>query len=426
MDKFWQKLKRVFATKELRDKILFVLALVVVFRIAASIPVPGVDAEQLRRFLSGNQILGLFNLFSGGGLSHLSVAMLGVGPFITAEIILQLLTMVFPRLEAMYKAEGEAGRQKFEQLVRYFTVPLAALHGFGMLVLLRHQKVILDQSIFVTVVTIATVVAGTMLLVWLGELITEKNVGHGISIIIFAGILAGVPSAIQQTWIIRSAEKIPVIAGFLVLSILVIAGIIVITEGQRNIPVFYARRMAGNRSYGGAESHVPLRVNQAGMIPIIFAMSIMLLPGMFAQFFAQSKVAWLQTTAITVGKVSGNRLIYGIVYFLMVVGFTYFYTAITFDPKQIAESLQKQGGFVPGVRPGNPTTEFLSFVMNRITLSGAVFLGLIAVLPFIGEAATGIKTLTLGGAGVLITVGVALEIIHQIDGQLIMRDYEGF
>lgn len=426
MQKFWEKLKRIFQTKELRNKIYFVLALVIMFRIAASIPVPGVDIERLKVFLGGNQLFGLFNLFSGGALSHLSVAMLGVGPFITSEIILQLLTMVFPRLEAMNKSEGEAGHQKFEQIVRYLTVPFAALQSFAMVAFLKHQGIIVQQSVYAMVITVLVATAGTILLMWLGELITEKNIGHGISIIIFAGILAGVPSAVQQAWAAWTPGDLPVYLGFLAMSILIIAGIVIITEGQRNIPVFYARRTAGQQSYGGNESHVPLRVNQAGMIPIIFAMSIMILPGMFSQFFVQSDKIWLQKAAIFAGKVSGNQLIYGIVYFLLIVGFTYFYSAITFDPKQIAESLQKQGGFIPGVRPGKPTAEFLNFVMNRITLAGALFLGIIAVLPFIGQAITGKQSLTIGGAGVLIVVGVALEIMHQINGQLVMRDYEEF
>jgi len=426
MNKFWEKLKRIFQTKELRNKVFFVLALIVVFRIVASIPVPGVDAARLKSFLSGNQLFGLYNLFSGGGMSHLSIAMLGIGPYITAEIILELLTMVFPKLEAMHKQEGEAGRQKFEQIVRYLTVPLAMLQGFAMIIFLRTQQVIVGQTMFLTIITVLTVTAGTIFLMWLGELMTEKNIGHGISILIFAGIVAGVPSAVQQMWLTKTAGDMPMYIGFLIMSVLIVAGIVVITEGQRNIPVIYARRNVGNQSYGGSESHVPLRVNQAGMIPIIFAMSLMILPGMFAQFFAQSSTQWLKNMAIFVGKVSGNQLIYGIVYFLLVIGFTYFYTAITFDPKQIAESLQKQGGFVPGVRPGRPTADFLNFVMNRITLAGAVFLGIIAVLPFIGQAITHKNTLTLGGAGVLIVVGVALEIMHQINGQLVMRDYEEF
>lgn len=426
MQRFWKKLKKIFQTKELRNKIFFILAIIVIFRIAASIPVPGVDEERLKLFLGGNQLFGLYNLFSGGGLHHLSIAMLGISPFITSEIILQLLTIVFPRLEAMNKQEGEAGRHKFEQIVRYLTIPLAALQGFAMIVFLRTQKVIVSQSVFLTVVTVLTVVAGTVFLMWLGELITEKNIGHGISILIFAGIVSGIPSAMQQAWAAKSNGDMPLYLGFLAMSILIIAGIIIITEGQRNIPVVYARRSSGSQSYGGSESHIPLRVNQSGMIPIIFAMSLMVLPGMFAQFFSQSNKEWLKNAAVLIGKISGNQIIYGVVYFVLIIAFTYFYTAITFDPKQIAESLQKQGGFIPGVRPGRPTAEFLMSIMNRLTLAGAIFLGLIAVLPFIGQAITHKQTLTLGGAGVLIVVGVVLEIMHQINSQLVMRDYEEF
>ncbi|MFH1175527.1 MAG: preprotein translocase subunit SecY [bacterium] len=424
MKNFWEKLTKIFKTKELRNKIYFVLGLLIVFRIAASIPVPGVDISRLRQFLSGNAVLGLFNLFSGGGLTHLSVVMLGVGPFITVEIIMQVLTIVFPRLEAMNKLEGEAGRQKFEQLVRYLAVPIAALQSLAMILFLRSPQVgvIKDDSTFTLVMTVIAATAGSMFLVWIGELITEKNIGHGISIIIFAGIISSLPSALRNAWINR-AGNMEVYLIFIIMTVLIIAGIIIITEGQRNIPVFYARRTGGQ--YGSAESHVPLRVNQAGMIPIIFAMSIMVLPRMYSQFFAQSKTVWLQKSAIWSGKFFGNMWIYGVIYFLMVIGFTYFYTAISFDPKQVADSLQKQGGFVPGVRQGKPTADFLAFIMNRITLAGALFLGMIAVLPFIGEAITKNQSLTLGGAGILIVVGVALEIMHQLNSQLVMRDYEG-
>jgi len=426
--KFWEKLQRVFQTKELRNKIFFVLALVIVFRIAASIPVPGVDVTRLKDLLGGNAILGLFNLFSGGGLTQLSVVMLGIGPYITIEIILQVLTVVFPRLEAMNKLEGEAGRQKFEQLVRYLTVPIAALQAFAMIIFLRSPQVgvIKSQSMYALVSMVVTVTAGTVFLMWLGELITEKNIGHGISVIIFAGIISSVPSAVRGAWMNRAAGDLQIYLIFLIMTILIVAGIVIITEGQRNIPVFYARRTGGSQSYGSSESHVPLRVNQAGMIPIIFAMSIMILPGMYSQFFAQSSKMWLQKSAIFMGQITGNMWIYGTIYFLLVVAFTYFYTAITFDPKQIADNLQRQGGFVPGTRPGKPTSDFLNFVMNRITCAGAIFLAVIAVLPFIGEAITGKQSLTLGGAGILIVVGVALEIMHQINGQLVMRDYEGF
>lgn len=427
MNRFWQKLKRIFQTRELRNKIYFVLALIAVSRIAASIPVPGVNVDKLKGFLGGNSVFGLFNLFSGGGMSHLSIVMLGIGPFISIEIIMQVLTVVFPKLESMHKLEGEAGRQKFEQWVRYLTVPIAALQSFAMIMFLKSLRMGVlpaNMSAYAIVGTVITVTAGTMFLVWLGELITEKNIGHGLSILILAGIVANIPSSVQQFWVAKTSGDMPIYLAFLAMTILIIAGIVVITEGQRNIPVFHARRTAGAQSYGGTESHIPLRVNQAGMIPIIFAMSIMVLPRMYSDFFSYSQKPWLQKSALFAGRTFGNHWIYGGAVFFLVILFTYFYTAITFEPKQIADDLQKKGGFIPGIRPGKPTADFLGYVMNRITLAGSIFLAVIAVLPFIGEAITHKQSLTLGGAGILIVVGVALEIMHQLDSQLVMRDYE--
>jgi preprotein translocase subunit SecY len=421
-----EKILQVFKVKELRDKILFVLGILVVFRLAANIPVPGVNVDQLRQFFENNQFFGLLNLFSGGGLRNISIVMLGVGPYITASIIMQLLTMIVPSLEQMYKEEGEAGRQKFNMWTRWITVPLAALQTFGMTKLFQSQGIFTNLSGFQLFTIIIMATAGTIFLMWLGELITEKNIGNGVSIIIFAGIVAGLPTSLSRLFAVWDPSKLFTYLLYLVFAIAVIAAVVYVTEGQRNIPVSYAKRVRGNRIYGGTSTHLPLRVNQAGVIPIIFAMSIMLFPGMIANFFVNASNPTVANIALSVSNIFKNQWFYGSIYFILVVLFTYFYTAVTFDPQQIAENLQKQGGFVPGIRPGQNTADYLTRVLNRITLTGALFLGLIAVLPFIVQGLTNIQSLTIGGTGLLIVVAVVIEIMKQIESQMIMRDYEGF
>ncbi|HBB36615.1 MAG: preprotein translocase, SecY subunit, preprotein translocase subunit SecY [Candidatus Moranbacteria bacterium GW2011_GWC1_45_18] len=421
-----QKITQIFKVKELRDKILFILGILVVFRLAANIPVPGVNVEQLRQFFENNQFFGLLNMFSGGGLRNISIVMLGVGPYITASIIMQLLTMIVPRLEQIYKEEGEAGRQKFNMWTRWITVPLAALQTFGMISLFRSQGIFGSLTSLELGTIILTATAGTVFLMWLGELITEKNIGNGVSIIIFAGIVASLPTAISQTLVVWDPAKVFTYLGYAVFAVLVIAAVVFITEGQRNIPVSYAKRVRGNRVYGGTSTHLPLRVNQAGVIPIIFAMSIMLFPGMIANFFVQASNPTVANVANSINNIFKNQWFYGLAYFILVVLFTYFYTAVTFDPKNISENLQKQGGYVPGIRPGPATAEYLHKVLNRITLTGSLFLGSIAVLPFVVQGLTNIQTLSIGGTGLLIVVSVVIEIMKQIESQMIMRDYEGF
>ncbi len=421
-----EKVIQIFKVKDLRNRIIFVAALLVVFRLMATIPVSGVDVFRLKSFFADNQFFGLLNIFSGGALSNLSIVMLGVGPYITASIIMQLLTMLIPALKELYNEEGEIGRQKFNQYIRYLAVPLAALQGYGLLVLLRNQHIITTQNGLVFFSSIVVVTAGSIFLMWLGELITEKNIGNGISLLIFAGIVSRLPVDLRQTLITYDASLISTYLAFIVVSIIVIAGVIIITEGERAIPVAYAKRIRGNRVYGGSMAHLPLRVNQAGVIPIIFALSILLFPQLIAQVLSGFNIAWLSHIARSLSLFLQNQFVYGSFYFILVILFTYFYTAVTFDPDQISQNLQKQGGFIPGLRPGNSTAEFIKRILNRVVLIGAIFLGVIAVLPIIVQYFTGIVTLTIGGTSLLIVVSVVLESVKQIKSQLIMREYDGF
>ncbi len=418
---------RIWKIRDLRWNILFVLGMLVIFRIAAHIPVPGIDLENLRSFFRSNEILGLVNLFSGGTMENFSIVALGVAPYITASIILQLLTMIFPRLEALSKEPD--GYRKINRYTRYLSVPLALLQSYGFIALLRQSsqfQIVLDTGLFRMIATMITLTAGTVFLMWIGELISEKKIGNGISILIFAGIIAAMPQTIRNTLVTFDSSKTIDILIFLFIAVITIVGVIVITEGQRNIPVSYARRVQGLRSYGGTQTHLPLRVNMAGVIPIIFAISVLLFPPLLAQFFVHARSQWLVIASEKVIQIFQNQLFHGIFYFLLVFGFTYFYTAVVFHPDQIAENLQKQGGFIPGIRPGNHTSQYLSQVTNRIMLAGALFLGIIAILPVLVQSFTDVKTLVLGGTSLLIVVSVVLEIMNQIEAQLTMRDYEGF
>ncbi|MEI8343498.1 MAG: preprotein translocase subunit SecY [Candidatus Moraniibacteriota bacterium] len=420
------KITQIFKIRELRDKILFIFGVLIVFRIAANIPLPGVDTEQLRRLFDGNQLLGMLNVFSGGGLTNISIVMLGVGPYITASIIMQLLTMIVPSIEQIYKEEGEAGRQKFNMWTRWLTVPLAIMQTFGLVTLLRSQNVIGTLSPFNLAVLVLIATTGTIFLMWLGELITEKGIGNGVSLIIFAGIVSSLPSSISKLFLTFDSSQFFTYAIIFVVMLITIAGVVLVTEGQRNIAVSYAKRVHGDNTYGGASSHLPLRVNQAGVIPIIFAMSIMLFPGMIATFLMRASNQTVAHIATNVNSLFQNQFFYGSMYFVLIVLFTYFYTAVVFDPVKISENLQKQGGYIPGIRPGKNTADYLYKIMNRITLAGALFLGAIAVLPFIIQGMTNIQTLRIGGTSILIVVSVVIETIKQIEGQLVMRDYEGF
>lgn len=416
---------QILRTPDLRKKILFIIGLLVVYRLVANIPLPGVDVFELKRLFEDNALLGLLNIFSGGGLSNISVVLLGVAPYITASIIMQLMQTIFPRLEKMYKEDGEQGRQKFNMWTRWLTVPLAMLQSFSMISLLRSQNILGDISSFTIVVIVLSATAGTVFLMWLGELITEKGLGNGVSMLIFAGIVAALPTGVSRLLATWDSSQFFTYLVFLALGLITIASVIFINEGQRTIPIAYAKRTRGSSVYGGSATHLPLRVNQAGVIPIIFAVSLILIPTMLANFLATSSNARLAELAISASTFLQNQWVYGIAYFTLVVLFTYFYTAVVFDPMKISENLQKQGGYVPGIRPGMSTAEYLQHIITRITFTGALFLGVIAILPIVVQGLTGIQALSIGGVSILIVVSVVLELVKHIQSQLMMRSYEG-
>ncbi len=423
MNSFWQKIKLALTDRILRKRLLFVGFAFVLFRLLASVPIPGIDEEQLARLFENNQFLGLFNIFSGGGLDNLSIVMLGVGPYITASIIMQLLTMVFPKLKEMYHEEGELGRKRFAQYSRLLTLPLALISSFGFLVLLSRQGVLGDLSSFATLVNMSLVVAGAFLLMWIGELATEFGIGSGVSLIIFAGIVSGIPKGVAALALSFDPSQIPLYAAFLAAALAVIYGVVVVSEAERPVPVTYAKRVRGMKQYGGVSTYLPLRVNQAGVIPIIFALSILLFPQMILSFFTNVDNVIVQKIASSLLVLFSNGWFYSSLYFLLVLVFTYFYTAVTFEPESVATNLQKNGAFVPGVRPGRATAEYLSKIVTRITLVGAVFLALVAVLPLAMQSITGNTSLAIGGTALLIVVSVVLDLVKKIDAQIAMREY---
>ena len=425
----FRKFIQAFKIREIRNKIIFVLGIFAIFRIMANIPIPGVSGENLKAFFGQFQVFSLMNVFTGGALDKLSIVMLGIGPYITATIILQLLTMIFPRLEQLYKEEGEAGREKFNQYGRILTAPLAILQGYAMLVLFQRQQVIGTLSPFLLITSILTIAAGALFLMWLGELISEKGIGDGISLLIFAGIIADFPTNVRSMIMTAQLQTTPVYSYLLFfgMALFILASVVLINEARRNIPVSYAKRVRGNKMYGGASTYLPLNINPAGVMPIIFALSILTFPGMVANFLvgfggltgriAQGIVTFLE-----------NPLSHGILYFFLVFVFTFFYTAVTFDPKNISENLQKTGGFIPGIRPGTPTAGFLSHVLNHLLPFGALFLGIIAVMPTIVGRITKVAAFNflVGGTSLLILVSVILETVRQIEAQIEMREYENF
>ncbi|MEO5635360.1 MAG: preprotein translocase subunit SecY [Candidatus Paceibacterota bacterium] len=424
MQVFWNKIKLVWTDRFLRRRLLVVLGALIVFRLLAAIPIPGIDTLQLNRFLANNQFFGILNIFSGGGLTNLSVIMLGVGPYITGSIIMQLLTIMIPSLKRIYQEEGEAGRKKFAQYGRILTVPLAAIQGYALLAILENQSILVNLTVFDRITNLFIVVAGSVLLMWIGELISEFGIGNGVSLIIFAGIVSQLPSTVSQFIFTFDPSQVPLYLLFLVIGFIVIAGIVLVTEAERPIPVTYAKRVRGMKMYAGGSTYLPLRVNQAGVIPIIFALSILLFPQMIGTFLSRfaSHPTLVKISQVLV-SFTQTSILYAVLYFILVFLFTYFYTAVTFDPEALSTNLQKNGAFIPGIRPGASTSEYISKVLTRITLLGAVFLGLIAVLPLIMQHLTGISTLALGGTSVLIVVSVVLDLLKKVDSQVSMREY---
>ena len=422
-DTFVTKLKLIFSDSTLRTRVLFVIGALVLFRLLAAIPIPGINLLALENFFANNQFLGLLNIFSGGGLSNLSIVMLGVGPYITASIIMQLLTIMSPKLKMLYQEEGEAGRRRFQQYSRLLTIPLAIVQALSFYILLGRQGIIIDSGLFTTITNVIIIAAGSILLMWIGELITEFGIGNGVSLIIFAGIVASLPTTVSQLLFSFDISQIPLYLGFVLVGILITAGVLVVTEAERPIPITYARRVRGMKVYGGISTYLPLRVNQAGVIPIIFALSILLFPQMIFNFLANVNVAIVSAVSSMIVSALSNQLIYGSLYFFLVFLFTYFYTAVTFDPDTISKNLQKSGAFISGVRPGVMTSEHIAKILTRLTLVGALFLGAIAILPLGMQALTGITALAIGGTALLIAVSVVLDLVKKIDAQGSMREY---
>ncbi len=421
-----ETITRAFQIKSIRNRILFVVAMLCVFRFAAHIPLPGVDVNALKNFFADNQLLGMLNLLSGGAMSNFSIITLGLGPYITASIIIQLLTMIIPSLGELAR-EGQRGQQKINQYTNFVTIPLAMLQSYGMIRLLQSggTSLIGELKGLSLITAILTMTAGTMFLVWLGELITEKRIGNGVSLLILAGIVERLPISLQQSILTFTSSQIITYIVFILVAILTIVGVVYLTEGERNIPISYARRIRGNRMYGGTDTYLPLRVNPVGMIPIIFAMAIVLIPGFIGQFLSRAASPIIANFGQGLANLFQNQIIYGLVYFALVFAFTYFYTSIVFHPDQISENLQRSGGFIPGIRPGEPTTKYLHSTLQHILLFGALSLGIIAVLPIIVQGIFHITAFTVGGASVLIVVSVILETMEQIKSQIAVYEYEG-
>lgn len=422
----WQTLKNVLNVPELRKKIVFTLGVLALYRFIAHIPVAGVDTSRLADFFQSNQLLSLIDVFSGGTLVNFSIIALGIGPYISASIIFQLLTMAIPSLEELSK-EGEQGREKINQYTRLATLPLSLLQSLAVVTILRSQGLVTNLDPIHLIAMILTMMAGTMLVMWLGELVSEFGLGNGISIIILAGIVARLPVTLYQAALSTSSADIAQVMVLGALGLLVVAAVVFINEAVRKVPIKYARRIRGSRDYGSQTTFLPLKVNQAGMIPIIFAVSLVLMPSLAGRFLATSGQPQMVEIGLILNRIfDPSGIWYNLFYFILVMGFTFFYTAIVFDPEKISDSVKKNGGFIPGIRPGKPTADYLSYVLTRITLAGAIFLGLIAVMPGLIQMFTSAQNLTLGGAGILIVVAVILETAKQLEGQLVMRNYDGF
>lgn len=417
------KIRLILGDSTLRNRILFLLGAIVVFRFLAAIPIPGVDRIRLEQFFADNQFLGLLSVFSGGGFSQLSLVMLGVGPYITASIIMQLSTVLFPRVKRMYSEEGEAGRTQFITWARMLTIPLAILQAVAFLSLLESQGILLPLSAFAFAVNVFLVAAGSMLLMWIGELITEYGIGNGVSLLILAGILAAIPGGISQALFTATPAMIPAYIAFVTLALVVIYAVVMVSESERSVPIAYARATRGQMASAGATTYLPIRLLQAGVMPIIFALSLLLLPQMVLTGLSAIGVGGMEAATMWFTAFSANPYAYGAVYFVLVVMFTFFYTSITFEPKRVADNLQKSGAFVPGVRPGRETETYIGNVVGRVTLPGALFLGLVAVIPFIIQGVTGITAILIGGTALLIGVQVLVDLIRKVDAQVSLREY---
>lgn len=415
-----ESFKNALQNEELKKKILFVLAMILVFRVAAHVPVPGVDSDIFRQLMENNHLLGFFNVITGGAFMNVSVVAMGIFPYINALIIIQLLTVVIPKLEQLSK-EGEEGRKKITQYTRYFTAVIAFVQGIGMSFFLGGA--LKNPGIFSYLAVAITLTAGTVFLMWLGEQITEKGIGNGISILIFAGIVSGMPGAIATIAELLAVGTISVlnVIFLIVIALVVIVGVVIIHQAQRRIPIQYAKRVVGRRVYGGQTTHLPIKVNQAGVIPVIFASSLLMFPETIIHWFGSPGLQQWYTTYFGFGSAINT-----IIFVLLIIGFTYFYTAIIMNPMDMADNIKRNGGFIPGIRPGRPTAEYISKVMSRITFAGAVFLALVAIMPNFVMAATQIPGIWFGGVSVLIVVGVALDTMKQMESHLLMRSYKGF
>ncbi|MBA3550765.1 preprotein translocase subunit SecY [Patescibacteria group bacterium] len=423
------KIRSVFTDSVLRRRIFITLGILIVFRLFSVIPIPGIDTARLAALFTGNQFLGLLNIFSGGSLARLSIVMLGVGPYITASIIMQLMTILSPRLKAIYQEEGQAGRMRYAQYSRMLTVPLALIQAFSFLTLLERQGIIDPLATFDLLRNVLIITAGSVFLMWLGERISEFGIGNGTSLIIFAGIIAALPLQISQyvfTNIYPTFDPaiLPSLIAIIIGSIIVTYAVVVITEAERPIPVTYAKRVRGNKVYGGVSTYLPLRLNQAGVIPIIFALSILLFPQILFRFFERFNNATIKSISEFVIKYTDpTSLSYGIIYFILIFAFTYFYTAVTFDPNTISTNLQKNGAFIPGVRPGQPTAIHISRILTRLTAFGALFLAIIAILPLVVQGVLKNGSLVIGGTALLIVVSVVVDLIKKTEAQLSMKEY---
>ncbi|NTV30588.1 preprotein translocase subunit SecY [candidate division WWE3 bacterium] len=428
MERITQILRNAWETPDLRRKILLTAFLLLIYRIVSHVPLPGVDLASLRNLFAQSQFLGLLNMFSGGALSNFSLLALGLNPYINASIIIQLMTLVIPRLEELQK-DGESGQRKINQYTRLLSVPLAIVQSLSVYFILRQQSLITQLTPVQLVVMIFSLTAGSLFLVWLGELITEYGIGNGTSIVISVGIISGLPLTLSQLFSTQQNGALLDLALFATISILVIAGIVLVNEATRQVPVQYARRIKGSQQIGGQTTYLPLRLNQAGVVPIIFAVSMVLIPGTVAQFLVGVTSGQVANIAQSVANFFNPQSIsYAITYFILVVSFTFFYTAVSFNPDRIAENLQKQGGFIPGVRPGRATSEYLNRLLTRITVPGSIFLGLLAIMPILIQFMfPGVGSIvTIGGTSLLIVVSVTVETVRSLEAMMVMRGYDRF